>query len=150
VGCVTEAHPGEHWAAESEVRATIERFWDGWRRVDIEMVLSTLALAERLTFIGTDRDEYWHGFAALAAPFRTMASAFVEERVSWAPGDPGVSVRDGVAWADGSLVATVLLADGTDVTSDIRATFVLVHDSERWAIIQGHISVAPDSPVAPY
>ncbi len=135
---------------ELAVAATIERFWDGWRHLDIAAVLSTMAPDDRLTFIGTDRAEYWRGYATLVSVFRAMGDAFIEESVAWSDGDPRINIRGDVAWADGSLAIGVTLADASSIRSDCRATFVLVADRDAWSIVQAHISVAPDNPVAAY
>jgi ketosteroid isomerase-like protein len=142
-----EAEPA---TAEAAVRATLHRFWAGWERLDVDAVLATLLADESLTFIGTDAGEYWQGHQAVVGPFRAMASAFVEERVCWFPGDPRVEVSGDLAWASGRLRTVVVRLDGSPTEADVRTTYVLRRVGDGWRIAQAHVSVAPEAPVAAY
>lgn len=137
-------------ADEAAVRAVLDSFWAGWEHLDADEVLATLVDDAALTFIGTDRDEYWHGHEAVRAPFRAMTEAFAEEHVEWWEGDPRIAVAGAVAWASGRLHTVVVLLDGTTVEDDVRTTFVLRRRDEGWRIVQAHVSVAPAAPVAAY
>lgn len=130
--------------------AAIDAFWSGWERLDAGAVLGALVPDDTLVFIGTDADEYWHGYQAVVGPVRAMTAAFAEERVAWLPGDPGIEVLGDVAWASGRLHTTVIGLDGQAAEADVRATFVLRRADDGWRIAQAHISVAPPMPVAAY
>jgi ketosteroid isomerase-like protein len=137
-------------SGSSAVRDTLERFWAGWRSLNVDAILATLVRDETLTFIGTDAEEYWQGIDAVAEPFRAMTAAFAEEQVAWDPGDPRIDVAGDIAWASGRLHAAVVLRDGSPAESDLRTTYVLRRLGGQWQIALAHISVAPPAPVAAY
>lgn len=150
VGSETPRFGTEPASAEAGIRATLDEFWSGWERLDIEAVLATLIADNSLTFIGTDGDEYWQGYPAVVEPLHAMARAFAEERVAWFHGDPRVDIAGDVAWASGRLRTVVVFRDGSSAETDIRATLVVRRVDKTWRITQAHISVAPVAPVAVY
>ena len=137
-------------ADETAARAVIDRFWAGWEHLDAAEVLATLSNDDVLTFIGTDRDEYWHGHDAVEGPFRAMTQAFASERVEWWAGDPRIAVSGDIAWASGRLHTIVVLRDGARVEDDVRTTFILRRAIDGWRIVHAHVSVAPAAAVAAY
>ena len=134
---------------ESEaVLSVLERFRLGWEALDADQVLDCFSRSESTTVIGTDAQEYWHGYDAFADPFRAMTHAFGAPRYAWvAP--PRIEVEGDVAWADG-LLDTRLATAGGEVTAAMRSTWVLRRRPDGWRVVQAHFSVAPDAPVAEY
>jgi ketosteroid isomerase-like protein len=135
-------------ADAADVLEVLDRFRSGWESLDADVVLSCFDEAGTTTVIGTDRPEYWRSFAEMAEPFRAMAGAFSDPVYRWAL-EPRITVAGDVAWADGVL-ATRVTADGTDVSADLRSTWVLARKIDGWKVVQAHFSVAADTPVAEY
>ncbi len=130
------------------VLAVLERFRLGWERLDAEAVLGCFAKDPRIVVIGTDEDEYWHGFDALVEPFHTMLGAFTDLDYRWAD-TPHIVVHGEVAWADAVLDTRLTAAAGERLSVTMRTSWVLRHASD-WEVMQAHFSVAPAAPVAAY
>ena len=132
---------------EDRVLAVLDRFRKGWEALDVQAVLGCFASDPQITVIGTDEDEYWHGFDALLEPFRSMVGAFSDPVYRWVE-PPHLEVAGDVAWADGRL-DTSLTADGQRLSVRMRTTWVLRRRTD-WEIVQAHFSVAPGARVAAY
>ena len=132
---------------DEAVMAVLDRFRTGWEALDADAVLACFARDAGIVVIGTDENEYWRGFDALVAPFRSMVGAFRDPVYRWeAP--PQIHVDGDVAWADGRL-DTSLISDGQRLAVSMRTSWVL-RRGEDWEIVQAHFSVAPAAPVAAY
>ena len=132
---------------EERVLAVLDRFRRGWETLDADAVLGCFADDPQITVIGTDEDEYWRGFDALAEPFRSMVGAFTDPVYDWVE-PPHIQVAGDVAWADGRL-DTSLTANGERLAVRMRTSWVLRRGA-KWEIVQAHFSVAPAAPVAAY
>jgi uncharacterized protein (TIGR02246 family) len=132
---------------EDAVLAVLDQFRRGWEALDADAVLACFARDPQVVVIGTDEGEYWRGFDALVAPFRTMAGAFTDPVYRWVE-SPHIQVAGDLAWADGRL-DTSLTADGERLAVSMRTSWVLRRGA-RWEIVQAHFSVAPAAPVAAY
>ncbi len=124
--------------------AVLDRFRAGWEALDAEAVLGCFARDPEIVVIGTDEGEYWHGYAALVDPFRTMVGSFSDPEYRWAA-PPNITLHGDVAWADGVL-DTQLTAEGEQLSVRMRTTWVL-RRRDGWEIAQAHFSVAPPAPV---
>lgn len=132
---------------EDGVLAVLDRFRQGWETLDAGVVLDCFAADPQITVIGTDEDEYWHGFVALIKPLRSMVGAFADPVYSWVE-RPHIQVAGDLAWADGRLDTSVT-TDGERVAVQMRTSWVL-RRRDRWEIVQAHFSVAPTARVAAY
>lgn len=132
---------------EIAVLAVLNQFRRGWEDLDAAAVLDCFARDSQTVVIGTDEGEYWRGFDALIAPFRSMTGAFTDPVYRW-HGPPHIHVDGDIAWADGRL-DTSLTADGEQLDVTMRTSWVLRRGA-RWQIVQAHFSVAPAAPVAAY
>jgi ketosteroid isomerase-like protein len=132
---------------EDAVLAVLERFRIGWEDLDADVVLSCFADDPQIVVIGTDEDEYWRGFDALAEPFRTMVGAFTDPVYRWAE-PPHIHVHGDMAWADARLDTS--LTTGDKRLAILMRTSWVFRRRDRWEIVQAHFSVAPAAPVAAY
>lgn len=130
------------------VREVLDRFCRGWEAGDADAVLGCFVADGATTVVGTDPDEYWRGYGAFAAPFRTMSEAFGDARYVWAT-EPEIHASGDVAWADG-IIDTSLVSGGQQISARMRTTWTLRHGPDGWQVVQAHFSVAPNAAVAAY
>ncbi len=133
---------------DAAVLAVLERFRTGWERLDTEAVLGCFAEDPEIVVIGTDDNEYWHGFDALVEPFHTMVGTFTDLDYRWADA-PHIVVHGDVAWADAVLDTRLTAANGERLVVIMRTSWVLRRATD-WEVVQAHFSVAPTAPVAAY
>jgi len=130
------------------VLAVLEQFRIGWVTLDADAVLNCFASDPEIIVIGTDENEWWHGYEALVEPFRLMVGTFTDADYRW-KASPHIVVHGSVAWADAVLDTQLTATGGERVTVTMRTSCVL-RRAERWEVVQAHFSVAPPAPVAAY
>ena len=128
-------------AAAGEIRALVDRFTEGWEKLDADQVLSTIAAFDDVVVFGTDEAEHWVGFAALVEPFEAMVKVMGHPRYAWAPGEPRIWVLGDTGCASG--VLTLRFEDkGEPRQILMRSTFVAIRLDQSWSIAHAHFSVA--------
>jgi SnoaL-like domain len=132
----------------SDARVPVEEFRRGWEALDANAVLGTFARDSSVLVWGTDADEEWRGFEALAQPFHAQVKAFSETAYAWE--------KEPATWSGGDLacvagVLRVSLKSGAEqVSIPMRSTFVLARRAEGWRIVHAHFSVGQAQQVATY
>ena len=74
--------------AVAEIRALVNRFTEGWEKLDSGQVLSTITRRDDIVVFGTDAVDYWVGFDALVEPFEAMVKEVGRPHYAWRPDEP--------------------------------------------------------------
>jgi len=131
------------------VRAVVDKSVDGWRLLDAEKILSTVAQRDDVLIWGTDADEIWVGFDAFSDAVGQQIEAFENPSYEWGSEDPKIWVFGDAALAVGELQVSIDSA-GKRWHSLMRSTFVLLREANGWVIVHSHYSVGQSDRVVEY
>lgn len=127
--------------AVAEIRALVNRFTEGWEKLDSGQVLSTITRRDDIVVFGTDAVDYWVGFDALVEPFEAMVKEVGRPHYAWRPDEPRIWVLGDAGCASGIL--TLTFKDKGELRGIfMRSTFVAIRLDRSWTIAHAHFSVA--------
>ena len=123
-----------------EIRTLVNRFTEGWEKLDSGQVLSTITRCDDIVIFGTDEVEHWVGFDALVEPFEAMVKEIGRPHYAWGPDEPRIWVLGDTGCASG--VLTLTFEDkGEPRRIFMRSTFVAIRLDKSWSIAHAHFSV---------
>ena len=134
---------------KAAVLAVVEASVDGWRQLDADKILSTVARRDDVLIWGTDSDEVWVGFDAFSEAVEEQIGAFENPSYEWESGDPKIWMLGDAALAYGELRVSIDSA-GQRWHSTMRSTFVLQQETTGWLIIHSHYSIGQTERVVDY
>jgi hypothetical protein len=121
-----------------ELRDLTLRFYEATATGDPSFLERYVSRQEGAVFVGTDPNEWWEGFEALAEAMRAQAEAMGGGGLQIVPGQVHAYREGSVGWAI-DRDPSFRLPDGTEIP--FRNTVVFLQEDGEWKLIHSHSSI---------